>query len=90
MSNCVVNFDILALVVSEILGGPKFTLESPMPPCTPPSGNFFVTEASTLYTSLFAQNEQHIKKQTIKKQQQTTKQTGINTALTKISYHMTC
>jgi len=46
-------------------------------------------ELAILYTSLFAQNEQHIKK-TIKKQQQTTKQTGINTALTKISYHMTC
>jgi len=48
MSNCVVNFNILALVVSEILRGPKFTLESPVPPCTPPSGNFFVMEASTL------------------------------------------
>ena len=34
-----------ALVVSEILGGPKFTLK---PPCTPHSGNFFVPEASTL------------------------------------------
>ena len=41
MSNCVVNFNILALVVSEILGGPKFTLGSPVPPCTPPSGIFF-------------------------------------------------
>ena len=26
MSNCVFNFNVLALVVSEILGGPKFTL----------------------------------------------------------------
>ena len=43
MSNCVVNFNILALVVSEIFGGPKFTLGSPVPPCTPPSGNFFCT-----------------------------------------------
>ena len=42
------------------------------------------------YTSLFAQKEQHRKKQTIKKQQQTTKQTGINAALTMISQHMTC
>jgi len=39
-----------------------------------------------IYTSLFAQKEQH-KKQTIKKQQQTTKQTGTNTALTMISSH---
>ena len=41
MSNCVVNFNILALVVFEILGGPKFTLGGPVPPSTPPSGNFF-------------------------------------------------
>ena len=26
ISNCVFNFNFLALVVSEILGGPKFTL----------------------------------------------------------------
>ena len=39
-----------------------------------------------IYISLFAQKEQH-KKQTIKKQQQTTKQTGTNTALTMISSH---
>jgi len=43
MSNCVFNFNILALVVSEILGGPKFTLGGPVPPCTSPSGNFFYT-----------------------------------------------
>jgi len=48
MSNCVFNFNILALVVSEILGGPKFTLVGPVPPCTPSSGNFFVPAASTL------------------------------------------
>jgi len=29
ISNCVFNFNILALVVSEILGGPKFTLGGP-------------------------------------------------------------
>ena len=40
MSNGVFNFNILALVVSEILGGPKFTLAGPVPPCTPPSGFF--------------------------------------------------
>jgi len=48
MSNSVVNFNIIALVISEILGGPKFTLGSPVPPCTLASGKFFVTEASTL------------------------------------------
>ena len=40
MSNCVFNFNILALVVSDILGGPKFTLGGPVPPSTPPSGIF--------------------------------------------------
>ena len=29
------NFNILALVVSEILGGPKFMLGSPVPPVRP-------------------------------------------------------
>ena len=37
MSTCVFNFNIVALVVSEILGGPKFTLRGPVPPSTPPS-----------------------------------------------------
>jgi len=35
ISNCVFNFNILALVVSDILGGLKFTLGGPVPPCTP-------------------------------------------------------
>ena len=35
MFNCVFNFNILALVVSEILGGPKFTLGGPVPPVRP-------------------------------------------------------
>ena len=48
ISNCVFNFNILALVVSEILGGLKFTLGGPVLPCTPPSGNSFVPQASTL------------------------------------------
>ena len=39
------NFNILALVVSEILGGSKFTLGGPVPLCTPPSGKIL---ASTL------------------------------------------
>ena len=48
ISNCLFNFNILTLVVSEILGGSKFTLGGPVPPSTPPSVNFFVPEASTL------------------------------------------
>jgi len=47
MSNCVFNFYILALEVSEILGGPKFTLGG-LVPLNAPSGIFFVPEASTL------------------------------------------
>jgi len=31
MSNGVVNFNFLALLLSEILGGPKFTLGGPTP-----------------------------------------------------------
>jgi len=30
--NCVFSFSFLALVVSEILGGPKITLGGPVPP----------------------------------------------------------
>ena len=48
ISNCVFNLNILAVVVTEILEGPKFTLGGPVPPSTPPSGNFFVPEASML------------------------------------------
>jgi len=45
MSNGVFNFKFIALLLSEILGGPKFTLGGP----TPPSGEiFFVYKASTL------------------------------------------
>jgi len=32
MSNGVFNFNFLALLLYEILGGPKFTLGGPMPP----------------------------------------------------------
>jgi len=44
MSNGIFNFNFLALLLSEILGGPKFTLGGP----TPPSGEIFVPKASTL------------------------------------------
>jgi len=46
MSNGVFNFNFLALVLSEILGGPKFTLGA-LRPWTPPSGEIFVPKAST-------------------------------------------
>jgi len=35
MSNGVFNFNFLALVLSELLGGPKFTLAGPAPPEVP-------------------------------------------------------
>jgi len=35
MTNGVFNFNFLALVLSEILGGPKFTLAGPTPPGRP-------------------------------------------------------
>jgi len=41
MSNAVFNFNFLALVFSEILGGPKFTLGGPTPPGRPLADNFF-------------------------------------------------
>ena len=48
ISNCVFNFNILALVVSEILGGSQIYVRGPYAPCTPPSGKLFAPEASTL------------------------------------------
>ena len=47
MSNGVFNFNFLALLLSEILGGPKFTLGGPVPPWTPPNGEIFVSKAIT-------------------------------------------
>jgi len=41
ISNCVFNFNFLALVVSEILGGPKFTLGG-LRTFDAPSGEIFV------------------------------------------------
>ena len=43
MSNGVFNFNFLALLLSEILGGPKFTLGA----LRPLAENFFVFKAST-------------------------------------------
>jgi len=47
MSNCVFIFNILALVLFEILGGPKFTLGGPTPAGRPLADNFFLPKAST-------------------------------------------
>ena len=44
MSNGVFNFNFLALALSEILGGPKFTLGGCMPPGRP-IGEMFLTES---------------------------------------------
>ena len=41
ISNCIFNFNILALVVTEILGGSQIYVRGPVPPSTPPSGIFF-------------------------------------------------
>ena len=53
ISNCVFNFIILSLVLSEILGGPKFTLGRPVPPCTPPSGKCNRGEYFTMSNDVF-------------------------------------
>jgi len=55
MSNCDFNFNILPLVVSEILGGPMFKLGGAVAPCTPPSGRFFCTrgEYVTMSNGIF-------------------------------------
>jgi len=45
MSNGIFNFNILALVLSEILGGPKFTLGGHTPPGRPLAEIFFCTES---------------------------------------------
>ena len=47
MSNGVFNFNILALVFSEILGGSQIYTRGPYAPWTPPSGEMFVPKAST-------------------------------------------
>jgi len=47
MSNGIFNFNFLALVFSEILGGPKFTLGGPTPPGRPLAEKFFLPKAST-------------------------------------------
>jgi len=47
ISNCDFSFNFLALVLSEILGGPKFTVGGPTPPGRHLAENFFLHTAST-------------------------------------------
>jgi len=42
ISNCIFNFNFLALVLSEILGRPQIYTKGAYTPLTPPSGEFFV------------------------------------------------
>jgi len=48
ISNCIFKFNFLALVLSEILWGPKFMLGGPVPPVRSLAETFFVPKASTL------------------------------------------
>ena len=48
MSNGVFNFNFLALILSEILGGSQIYTGGPYAPWTPTSGEIFVPKASTL------------------------------------------
>ena len=47
MSNGVFNFNFLALLLTEILGGSQIYTRGPYAPWTPPSGEIFVPNAST-------------------------------------------
>jgi len=47
MSNGAFNFNFLALLLSEILGGSQIYTKGPYAPWTPPSGEIFVLKAST-------------------------------------------
>ena len=54
MSNGVFNFNFLALLLSEILGGPKFTLGGSTPPGRPLSEKFFIqSEYFTMSNCIF-------------------------------------
>ena len=54
MSNGVFNFNLLALLHSEILRGPKFTLGSPTPPGRPLAEIFFTqSEYFTISNCVF-------------------------------------
>ena len=54
MSNNMFNFYFLALVFSEILGGPKFTVGGPTPPERPLAEKFFTqSEYFTISNCVF-------------------------------------
>ena len=54
MSNGIFNFNFLALLLSEILGGPKFTLGGPTPPGRPLAEKFFTqSEYFTISNCVF-------------------------------------
>jgi len=54
MSNGVFNFNFLALLLSEILGGSEFTLGGPTPPGRPQRRNFFTqSEYFTISNCVF-------------------------------------
>ena len=54
MSNGVFNFNFLALLLTEILGGPKFTLGGPTPPGRPLAEKFYAPcEYFTISNCLF-------------------------------------
>jgi len=47
MSNGVFNFNFLALLLTEILGGSQIYIRGLYAPWTPPSGEIFLLKAST-------------------------------------------
>ena len=55
MSNGVFNFNFLALLLTEILGGSQIYTRGPYAPWTPPSGEFFFTKSEyfTISNCLF-------------------------------------
>jgi len=54
MSNCVFNFNFLVLLLSEILGGPKFTLGGHTPPGRPLAEKFlYQSEYFTISNCVF-------------------------------------
>jgi len=53
MSNGVFNFSFLALLLSEILGGLKFTLGGPTPPGRPLADKFFTQSEYFTMSNVF-------------------------------------
>jgi len=55
MSNCIFSVNFLVLVLSDILGNPKFTLGGPVPPVRPLAETFFCAQGEyfTISNSIF-------------------------------------